>query len=1091
MKDAETGAVAGARRRRRRHLWWAVPLFLLLVLLVGGVFALSGRPLHAPDWVRERVAERVAQAAPGLDLDFGELSLIARPGAPLRVRLGNVELRDDQGVTVAELAVLEAGLSPLAALRGQPVLQGARAAGAMMRVERTPDGTLRMALGGGFEDDRQMPAVGEVLAQIDMALSDPRLAELRAITVEGVTVRYEDARARRGWTADGGLMRLTREDGQLRLAGNISVVGSGAQAARLEVNAESAIGSRAVSFGVTLHDLPAQDIATQSPALAWLNALRAPISGALRTRMREDGTLGTLNATLQIGEGALQPTLNTRALPFDSARTYLTYDPDEGVLRFDEIAVRSPLGEVSASGDAVLAGIEDGWPDAIEAQMRVSRVALAEGAALERAVTLEGADVAFKLALDPFRVRLGELHVTDPALPVRLSGRFSAEPSGWALGVDAQLAQTTPQEVLTWWPRTFRRQLRNWVRDNLLEGQLTDAAFALRSTAGEEPDIHLDAEFEGLQLRYSPDLADITGGNGRIAIHDSRLGVWLDEGTADPGRGGVLSLAGSRFTIDRLGQEPMTGKLDLVAEGSAEAALAYIDNPAWRVLSRTGRDPGLATGQVELAGTLSLPLIRNIPRDEVVMDFEGVLRDVESDSLVPGKTLTADRLTLRLDSDRVEVEGGVELSGLPATGRWTQPIRGGAPGEVRAQVELSPGALADFGILLPPDMLSGRGTGDLALDFRESGPPDFRLTSALDGLGVEIAPLGWRLTQGQSGRFEIAGRLGSPVRIDGLSLSGAGLSAEGGLSLNGSGGFGALRLDRLTLGNWLDVEGVLTARGPGQIPAIELSGGRVDMRGLPAGSGGAGGGGSPVPLTLALDRLEVTDRIWVEDMRGRFSLGSALVGSFEGVLGGEEEIVGETSAAPGGTALRVYAEDAGDAVDGAGLPFRLENGPLELWLVPVPGVQGTYDGQLAIRQTRLRGMSAVAALLDAISLVGILDQLNGPGIFFSDVDARFRLSPQQIVLQEGTAVGPSMGVSLDGYINLAQQRVDLQGVLSPIYILNGIGQLVSRRGEGLIGFNFNLRGPFSGPQVSVNPLSALTPGIFRDIFRRPRPEVSQ
>ena len=171
--------------------------------------------------------------------------------------------------------------------------------------------------------------------------------------------------------------------------------------------------------------------------------------------------------------------------------------------------------------------------------------------------------------------------------------------------------------------------------------------------------------------------------------------------------------------------------------------------------------------------------------------------------------------------------------------------------------------------------------------------------------------------------------------------------------------------------------------------------------------------------------------------------------------------------------------------------FRLENGPLELWLVPVPGVQGTYDGQLAIRQTRLRGMSAVAALLDAISLVGILDQLNGPGIFFSDVDARFRLSPQQIVLQEGTAVGPSMGVSLDGYINLAQQRVDLQGVLSPIYILNGIGQLVSRRGEGLIGFNFNLRGPFSGPQVSVNPLSALTPGIFRDIFRRPRPEVSQ
>lgn len=159
--------------------------------------------------------------------------------------------------------------------------------------------------------------------------------------------------------------------------------------------------------------------------------------------------------------------------------------------------------------------------------------------------------------------------------------------------------------------------------------------------------------------------------------------------------------------------------------------------------------------------------------------------------------------------------------------------------------------------------------------------------------------------------------------------------------------------------------------------------------------------------------------------------------------------------------------------------------------MPVRGQDGTYDGSLMIRETRLQDAPAITGLLDAISVVGLLDELNGSGIYFSEVEARFRLSPRQVVLTRSSAIGPSMGISMDGFYNLADKRMDMQGVLSPIYILNGIGQLFARKGEGLIGFNFNLRGAASDPQVSVNPLSAFTPGIFRDIFRRPPPSVSQ
>ena len=128
-------------------------------------------------------------------------------------------------------------------------------------------------------------------------------------------------------------------------------------------------------------------------------------------------------------------------------------------------------------------------------------------------------------------------------------------------------------------------------------------------------------------------------------------------------------------------------------------------------------------------------------------------------------------------------------------------------------------------------------------------------------------------------------------------------------------------------------------------------------------------------------------------------------------------------------------------------------------------------------------------MLDAVSIVGILDQLEGPGIFFSQVEAAFRLTPDQLILERSSATGPSMGISMDGYVNLATKALDLQGVFSPIYFLNGVGEVLTRRGEGLFGFNFNIQGSAARPRVAVNPLSVFTPGMFREIFRRPAPRV--
>jgi len=157
-------------------------------------------------------------------------------------------------------------------------------------------------------------------------------------------------------------------------------------------------------------------------------------------------------------------------------------------------------------------------------------------------------------------------------------------------------------------------------------------------------------------------------------------------------------------------------------------------------------------------------------------------------------------------------------------------------------------------------------------------------------------------------------------------------------------------------------------------------------------------------------------------------------------------------------------------------------------LLPVTDLPGHYDGTLRVTDTRVKDAPAIAALLNAVSLVGLLDELGGQGIKFSEVDAKFRLGPAQLVLYESSAVGPSIGLSMDGLYDVPRGILNMRGVITPVYLLNSIGSILTRKGEGVIGFSYRLTGLTDDPSVVVNPLSGLAPGMLREVFRGAPPK---
>ncbi len=135
------------------------------------------------------------------------------------------------------------------------------------------------------------------------------------------------------------------------------------------------------------------------------------------------------------------------------------------------------------------------------------------------------------------------------------------------------------------------------------------------------------------------------------------------------------------------------------------------------------------------------------------------------------------------------------------------------------------------------------------------------------------------------------------------------------------------------------------------------------------------------------------------------------------------------------------------------------------------------------------------------SFAGIQNLLQGQGIAIDKVEIPFSSRNGVISIHDATASGPTIGATADGYVDRPQNVVALKGSLVPVVGVNFnkvlgaiplVGNiLVSKKGEGIFGVTYSVKGNADQPSVSVNPLSMLTPGIFRRIFQGRIPNASQ
>jgi hypothetical protein len=161
----------------------------------------------------------------------------------------------------------------------------------------------------------------------------------------------------------------------------------------------------------------------------------------------------------------------------------------------------------------------------------------------------------------------------------------------------------------------------------------------------------------------------------------------------------------------------------------------------------------------------------------------------------------------------------------------------------------------------------------------------------------------------------------------------------------------------------------------------------------------------------------------------------------------------------------------------------------QMWVAMDPPSQEETPqvGYVFIRSFSVRGEPALDRVVSGAPGVA------QGGVEFSEMHADFTRFTGKVAIRDGVVRGPVVGATIEGQIDYTKDDVHLRGTFVPFYGLNNMfGQipivglfLGGGSNEGLLGITYEAVGPPSAPRISVNPVSAIAPGLLRKFIPSP------
>jgi len=1034
----------------------------LLVVIVAATAVLAWRlsegPIEIP-WIGARIAAAVNQPGKPFRLEIGSSALAWEgfhrgQGSPVDIRLDRISLVDARGVTQIAIPRAEITLSLLGLLAGRIEPEEITVDQPDIVAERSAGGHISLILASARSASAHGPDVDPV-AILDELAQPPAtatsrgpagdLSRLRRLRIDGATLRLIDHQLGVTWQAPRADLDLARAK-QGGLQGQMSLVlALSDQRAHVKGSISLPPGGAEVSLQLQLSPVLPAAWANTVSVLAPLAALDMPVGGEVEVSLGPRLAVQQMRLAMQAGAGTAF--IADGAVPIEQATLVASGTPERIVLETARVVLPVLPGTSSTT---------------IEMNGTVQR----DGGAMEASLALD---------LD---------HVPLAALP-RI----------WPLGIAHDLRQWLVQNVTAGTAHDGHFEIALTAKDDLTGLALTHASGSLQG--------------EGLTVYWLRPIPPVVQGQAVLHLIDpDTLEVVMSSGQSMPETPGGDSLAvrGLRMWVAGLMHKDQTAQIKTEVSGSLPAAISLLSDPRLSLLSRHPLPLYDPAGQVDANLTVSLPLDARVTMDQIAIGAQAHLTGVHLGHVVASNNLDQGTLDLTANNNGLSVNGTALIADTPAQLQASMNFRSGPPNEVVQRIGLSgrpdTHALAAAG-LNPGGLLIGSVPLSVELMERRNGAGTVNVTADLTPATLAVDALGWRKADGRPATATAVLMLDHDrlTGIDPIAVQGDGVDLQANAGFE-QGRLVTLRATRLRLDRTTAQAVVNFAPGAGPI-SISLSGAVLDLSGRFAPRTGppaarkppaASPPGPPWTADAHFDQVLLANQQALADVTVHAVDDGQVIRDLRlnGFTRKQAPVLATIRSDGGRRVLTASAADTGALLRGLDASKSMEGGRLS--------ISATYDdaalghplaGTAEIDDFSLRNAPAVGKLLQAVTLYGLVEALKGPGLGFSKLIAPFRWRDGVLTLDDARAFSSSLGLTAKGWLDLDTQRIDMQGTIIPAYVFNSLlghipvlGRLFSpERGGGVFAGSYSLQGSIDNPNVAVNPLTALTPGFLRGLFK--------
>ena len=694
------------------------------------------------------------------------------------------------------------------------------------------------------------------------------------------------------------------------------------------------------------------------------------------------------------------------------------------------------------------------------------------------------------------------------AATVSISGVGTKKHEGQTFSGRVDVRKIPIGRLVDYWPLEFSPGGRQWAITNLSNGEVDVAAeFELSAPGNEVSQLRVDRlvglmDYRGMTVRYMPHMPELQAVSGKARFENGTLHFDVAGGTAV----GLRLTGGTIDLVDLDRPEAPQARIRFNVAAPAARVAQFLARPALRLPKDVLYDYRRVGGDVVAEIGLSFPLVDSLAVADIDIKVDAELRAFSLKNALGDVDLSDAVAHVKYGGSELGVTGSGKFDGNAVEIVWRELYA--AKAAFRRRYELKgtvPAALvAKAGFPSPEPYVTGPVGITLQYQAATNGTGEVTGRFDLKPSKLAIQPLLWSKNPGTDAQLTMALKLavgGKLVTAD-FDGRGNGLQGKGQVKFSGDNAVQQVTLQQFKIGQTdiaLDWQ-----RGPGGV-TVNLSGKAVELQRVrdmfrardeiakkdPASAAAAAHASTKV--TVKLDQIQVK-RGTLGYLNGRLDLVGDRIASADMTLGGGKGSTFRVTPAGKNRNFFFYIADFGQLLKDAGWMDGLVGGYLhieghfnDLWAdPPFEGFlkMGTYRLQVV---TPRAGVGTLNSAIEGLSRAGDATQQ------FDNLEAKLTKVADRVNVKDGRTSGRSIGLTTHGWLDLGSETAQLRGVVVPAFALNNLLSNVPLLGPlltggkdgGLFAISYSLEGPFDDLKSNVSMMSAVTPGVLREIFNAP------